>query len=219
MPRFTIATTLLLTAIVAISISHLRTSTELARVKSDLRVLRNDLIILDADDDSMIHAIALPTYGQMQWRWKVQLPRDGGYRLRYAFDQIPESGFPATSNAVDSALLDSRAKPIQGGESFNLDIGVFKDAGGVWQFETDNGSRGIRMPIRNHPAWLDKNTTFGWGSHVFGTNQTVSSDDQPTLMLLRRRKSKSLPGGASTVDLEPTDGLLIWIERRPESVQ
>ncbi|QDT04910.1 hypothetical protein K227x_33070 [Rubripirellula lacrimiformis] len=205
---------LLLTGLIAIAISHLRTSTELAHVQSELTQLRNDSTILDADDDSMIHAIALPTYGPLQWRWKIQLPRDGTYRLRYAFDNIPESGFPAKSQAIDGAFLDAYAKPLQGGVPFTLDVGIFQDASGVWQFQTDNGQRGPRFPIHHHPAWLDRKESVGWGFRVYGKNQTVSSDSDMPRMLFSGRKSKMLPGGASTVEMNPTDGLLIWIERK-----
>lgn len=204
-----------MTALIAVVVSHVRTSTELARVRSQLTALRNDLTLLDADDVSMIHAISLPTYGPLQWRWKIQLPRNGSYRLRYAFDKIPESGFASKSRAIDSAFLDSYAKPLEGGVPFVFDVGIFKDAEGVWQFENDNGPRGQRIPIHNPPAWLDAKSATGWGSKVFGTNQTVSADGDSPLMLLRRRKSKALPGGAVTVDMQPTDGLQIWIERIP----
>ena len=214
-PRFTIATALLVTALIAVSISHLQTSIQLFRVKAELTALRNDVTVLDADDESMIYAVALPTYGPLQWRWKIQLPRDGTYRLRYALDQIPESGLPQNSQAIDDAFLDSYAKPLQGGVPFTFDVGVFKDANDTWQFQTDNGPRGPRIPIRNHPAWLDEKTTVGWGSTVFGTNQTVSADRDSPLLLLRHRKSKTLPSGGITVDMAPTDGLLIWIERIP----
>lgn len=207
---------LLLTALIAVTISHLQTSSQLSRVKAELTALRNDVTVLDADDDSRIHAIALPTYGPMQWRWKIQLPRDGTYRLRYALDQIPESGLPQKSQPIDDAFLDSYAKPLKGGVPFTFDVGIFKDVNDSWQFQSNNGARGPRIPIHNHPNWLDAKTTVGWGSTVFGTNQTVSADRESPLILLRHRKLKSLSSSASTVDLSPTDGLLIWIERIPE---
>lgn len=207
---------LLLTALIAVTISHVQTSSHLSRVKAELTALRNDVTVLDADDESMIHAIALPTYGPMQWRWKIQLPKDGSYCLRYALDQIPESSLSLKSQAIEDAFLDSYAKPLQGGVPFTFDVGIFKDANDTWQFQTDNGPRGSRIPIRNHPAWLDAKTTVGWGSTVFGTNQTVSADRDSPLVLLRHRKSKTLPGGALTVDMAPAEGLLIWIERIPK---
>ena len=76
-PKFTVATLLLFTALVAGGISHVKTSRELSHVRSELTTLRNDLAVLDVNDESQIHAIALPTYGPMQWRWRIQLPDEG----------------------------------------------------------------------------------------------------------------------------------------------
>ena len=83
------------------------TSRELTRVRSELTSLRNDRAELDVSDNDRIYAIALPTYGHMQWRWRIQLPAKGTYGLRYSFSQIPESDLPATSTKFDQVFLDS----------------------------------------------------------------------------------------------------------------
>lgn len=211
-PTFTIATLLLATTLVAAAISHVNTSRELARVKSELTTLRNELAVLDVTDDSQIHAIALPTYGPMQWRWRIQLPDKGKYRLRYSFSQIPESGLPPTSTSNNHAFLATSAKPLQGPEPFVFSLGIFKDANGKWQVKTDVPGSGNTRPIKNPPAWLDAGTFVNWSTNVLGKNKTVTAESTDELLLLSYRKGKLVPGGV-TVDMQPTDGMMFWIER------
>ena len=212
-PTFTIATLLLLTALIAVSISHFDTLRELARVKAELTALRNDLAVLDTSDDDQIYATALPTYGPMHWRWRIQLPATGVYRLRYSFSQIPESGLPSSSIKIDQAFLDSRAKPLPGGEPFVLSLGVFKDGDGKWKIKTDvPGCAGTR-PIKNPPAWLDSGSFVTWSVNAGGKGKTISASKTDEFVLLNYRKGEVVLGGV-TVDFQPTGGnMMFWIER------
>ena len=202
---------MLITALIAGSISHIRTSRELVRVKSELTNLRNELAELDVSNDDRIYAIALPTYGHMQWRWRIQLPASGSFRLRYAFSQIPESDFPATSKTLDQVFLDSYAKPVPGGESFILSIAIFKDGKDRWSLQTNVPGRGGTRPIENPPKWLDDSSFVHWSTNVYGKNKTVSAKDTEELVLLKYRKGKTVPGGV-TVDMQPTEGMMFWVE-------
>ncbi len=176
-PKFTVATLLLFTALIAGGISHVKTSRELSYVRSELTTLRNDLAVLEVNDESQIHAIALPTYGPMQWRWRIQLPDEGTYRLRHSFEQIPESGLPSTSTSDDHAFIDQYAKPLAGATSFVFSLGIFKDAKGQWQIKTDVPGRGSTRPIEDPPAWLDTGSFVHWSVNVLGKNKTVTADN------------------------------------------
>ena len=209
--RFSIATMLLVSALIACSISHFVVSWELATTKKALTALRNDALVLDADDDKLLHVIALPTYGELQWRWRLQLPSEGTYRLRYAIDEIPCYSLPENSQPVNRVFVRSDGSNLSG-VSFVLEIGIFKDGDGVWQFSATNGDSGRIAPIKSPPKWLDSKTATGWGSFVTGTGRTKSSSSTDALTLLSLRRSKKI-GNASTVDESPADGLVVWVER------
>ena len=70
-------------------------------------------------------------------------------------------------------------------------------------------------PIQNPPAWLDAGSFLNWSTHVGGKDGTVSAKPNESLILLKYRKGKVVPGGV-TVDMQPTDGMLLWIERTEE---
>lgn len=182
---------------------------QLSAVRSELAVLRNDLSVLDIADDRDLHAIALPTFGDLQWRWRVQVPTSGQYRLCYALDQIPESGFTKPALSISSVTRNFDGTPMEG--SFVLDVGLHEDSKGVWQFKSDNGPCKPTYQIDNEPAWLDSGSFGDFKKEVFGTNETVSDGEK--LMLLRMRRCKLLPNGGTALESRPTDGLLIWLEK------
>lgn len=214
LPRFSIATLLLATAVIACAVSHFIVSRKLADAKDALTALRNDALVLDADDSSLIHVIALPTYGQLQWRWKVQLPLDGEYRLRYGIEQIPETGLPSKSKALADVFYDNALEPLPGGIPLVLQVALFKDRNGAWSITASNGVRGAFGKIDNPPPWLDSKTHGGWGTFISGLERTDSSSADGPLLLLSMRKLKIAPAsGVLDVDKSPTDGLSVWIER------
>lgn len=214
-PRFRVFTLLLLTTLAAVCISHYRTWQELEEVRAQLASLRNDVLVLDISDTNQIHAIALPTYGDMQWRWRIQLPEKGRYRLRYSFGLIPESGLPDSSRKDDHIFLDPEANPIKGGESFIFSLSVFQDSEGKWKLSTGVPGRENIRPIDPAPAWLGESRK-GWSRKVIGKTETIAVDADEELPLLRYRKGKAVGGGGWTVDMAPTEGMMFWIERIQE---
>ena len=213
-PSFSISTLLLVTALMACSISHFLTSRKLADTKAALTALRNDSLVLDADDDARIHVIALPTYGPLQWRWKMQLPTEGEYRLRFSIEQIPESGLPAQSTVITDVFHDSNLDPLPGGIPFNLQVAFFKDGDGVWRFTASNEERGAFERIDDPPPWLNSTKMEGWATTTAGADSTTSSSADGPLLLVTKRKLRVNPGsGVLSIDKSPTDGLAVWVER------
>lgn len=211
-PKFSILVLILLTAVVCLGISHFNVSRINARLQSELSELRAQIGLLHTVDDVQIYATALPTYGPLQWRWRVQLPKEGRYRIRYAFEDLPESGLPTDSMTDDSVFLDSRRTPIPGGKPFILALAVFQDDDAVWRLTLDaNSGRSSTWAIDSPPQGLG--TSTGWTSSLHGKNETVSVSNTEPLVLLRYRKAEELPNGAITVDMQPTDGIMFWIEQ------
>jgi hypothetical protein len=155
----------------------------------------------------------LPTFGAKQWRWRIQLPKEGKYRIRSSFSsKIPESGLPAESTSHDHAFLDSRAQSLLGGEPFILTVAVHKNESEQWVTTIQTPDRAETRPIENPPTWLASGSFINWTHKVYGDNGTVSAPAGDPLPLLRYRKGKTVPGG-TTVEMQPTDGMLFWIER------
>ena len=209
--RFSITFLLVLTALIAAVVSHVMVSSELAKTKADLTALRNEVLVLDVVDDSLMHVVSLPTYGDLQWRWKVQLPADGQYRIKFAIDNIPVKSFDVDAEKLDRAFLGSDGKPIQGGMPFVLELSIHKNSA-RWIFDANNGDSGRGLYIDDPPSWFGTYSKTGWGSSVAGTRGTETASPGNSLELLRMRKSKVV-GNASEVDMQPADGLLVWLER------
>ena len=186
-------------------------SRELAKTKRDLSELRKDALMLEITDASQIHAVSLPTYGELQWRWKIHLPTDGKFRINYSVGKIPLKGFGAESTKMNAAFLGSDGKPLPGEKPFILDLSINKSVD-RWLINANNGDRGTGIYIVNPPEWLESYTPTGWSSSVAGRRETLAADPNGPFELLRMRKSKAVPGG-STVDEKPADGVHVWLER------
>jgi hypothetical protein len=219
MPRFTLLTLLLFTTIVAGAISHLLTSRELARVKRALALVRKDLNYIDSASANDICAVALPTYGPMQWRWRIQLPTTGTYRLRSSVGMIPETGLPAESEIHSDIFLDHNGRPLPRGESILLSVAIFADENKTWRIVTETPERNLNLPIANAPPWLAASHKMLWISKIYGKSETVSCNATEPLYLLQNRKAISAPGGGFTADANPTDGILIWVEQVEDSAK
>ncbi len=93
-------------------------------------------------------------------------------------------------------------------------IAMFERDDGKWAIDTNaHSGRSTAWTIQNPPAWLDAKSFTGWSVNTYGQNATISARGEDPLVLLRYRKGKTLPGGAHTVEMQPTDGFVFWIER------
>lgn len=216
--RFSLITLLVTTALVAISISHIRTSRRLAATQSALRIAQNELGLLTIEDAKDIHAIALPSPGGMQWRWRIQLPEGHTFRLRWAVgDSIPESGLPQLPEQPDSsqmdssAFLDARGQPWPFGDPVIVNLSIAQNEFGEWKLNWSNPGRSTSHRIDAPPDWLSERGR-GLSARITGRGETEHGPANAPFVLLRYRKTMKTPTGASTVDMNPTDGIIVWIE-------
>jgi hypothetical protein len=213
--RFSLLSLLLFTALVCLGISHFQTSHKLHETQQALAVANSELGHLTVDDRGRYAALALPTFGPMQWRWRLHLPPGRRYRLRWAIDNVPESGVPQVPGRNQIELLDQYAKPIANGESFVVTLAIHKNDAGRWVLDSVLPNRSTAVNIEPAPAWLDAEHSIGWSSRAAGRGQTESAGLTEPLVLLRHRKCKEIRPGVITVDMQPTDGLMVWIEEIP----
>lgn len=210
--RFSLLGLLTFIFIVALSISYWQTRTRLRETEAALTTLRNEVGELTISDAKDIHVIAIPSFEGMTYRWRVYLPKDREFHLKMSHGQIPESGLPTPAQARVTTREFSDTAYL---EPFVLTVAVNKDHLGNWRTVVDDGSAniGIFMPD-DETGWLEKRSGHTW--RVAGRDETEAFHPDEPLFLLRLRKTKPVPGspGASTVDMDPTDGILVWIEEK-----
>ncbi len=210
--RFSLMSLLLFTGLVCVSISHFRTSWTLDKTQTALRTANNELGYLTIDDANKICAIALPTFGPMQWRWRLHLPPGKRYQLRWTFGSIPESGLPDAPGLNSFSLPDPAARSAATSEPFLFTLAVHKNEAGQWVVNQVLPNSSAAAAI-DAPAWLDDTTRVGrMTERIAGRNQTDTGEAADPLVLLRYRKGKHVPPNQWTVDMQSTDGLIVWIE-------
>ncbi len=215
--RFSLLSLLMFTGLVCLGVSHFQTSRKLHRTQQALEVANSELGYLTIDDPSQYAVIALPNFGPgpMQWRWRLFLPPGKRYQMRWALDKVPESAVPQAPRENHIELLDQYAKPAAKGEPMIFTLAVSKNLAGTWQITAGLPDRGSSIYLRDPPAWLEDHSRPGWGTRIAGRNRTDVAPVDTPLVLLRYRKGKQVPPNGSTVDMQPTDGLIVWIEEAP----
>ena len=205
--RFSLRGLLLATFLVAICISYWLKHRTLVETQAALENLRNEVGELTIGDEDLLHAIAIPSFEGMTYRWRIHLPTDRKFSLKTAYGMIPESGLPDKEACkIDTRPLDAASV----GEQFIFSVAVNQNHLGQWQLVRDDGTRNLAWRIPDDQAkWLQ--TTSGHNWRQAGDGETVSADENESFFLIRLRKSKKVPGG-STVDMQPTNGILVWIE-------
>jgi hypothetical protein len=94
-----------------------------------------------------------------------------------------------------------------------LTVAVNRNHLGQWQLICDDGKHNSAMRLpEDKTQWLE--TTAGRGWRLAGKGATASVSQGDPLFLIRLRKSKEVNGG-TTVDMNPTDGILVWISEDP----
>jgi len=193
------ASVLLASALLVVSISHVNTSRELERTTDSLKIAQSELGVLTVDDPSLVHAISLPSPNRSQWRWRIQLPKGKTFRLRYLVGKIPPTGLPEDTSAAGSSISILTDSKGQRSVPFILDGALSKTEFGDWKLRFATDERSIQPKIENPPDWLNENPrpSLTW---VAGRGRTESGREP--VVLLRYRKSEA----------NPSDGVLVWIE-------
>ncbi len=220
MPRFrySLLSLLLFTTIVALIVSHVRTSMKLSAATAELRMLRLETGYLAVSDPDKIHAIELPTLEEKTWKWRIYVPDGKRATVSHAFNKIPKEGLPKREGRTGGlGFIDS-------GETI-VTAAFRKGAEGQWQliveatsFAEGQSRGGTSTRTNMSPdrlSWLDVSR----GHRTQGVSRTTSvmnGDDPLTLIRLRVNKPVQQANGAieHKVSEEACDGLMIWIEQR-----
>jgi len=220
-PRFSLATLLLgvtmaclLAALAATSAKLRQVRAELAAAQAQLAEYRVQFGYVDISDPSKLHAACIPTTTPWLWMWRVYVPAEGRWKLRFQTNQIEPHGF---SGDLGGSM------PLPPGEGI-LYARVTRDAKRRLVFRV--GQRGgssctYGLPddwLRRNPGWLPEG--------VFARSGTVVAEPNKPLVLLRFRatreeREKDGTGRVIRAPDGPTDGVLVWITagsgRKPRS--
>jgi hypothetical protein len=210
--RFSIIGLLVLTLILALAASNVVSYRRLREVEPALEKLRNEVGELTVSDPRLVHAITIPSFEDSTYRWRLHLPGGRNFTLHAAAGQIPEDGLPEGGSA--NTLVSHTYAPRTGDTEILQTVAVNRNQQRRWQLTIDDGNSSSTAPLpENLKPWLERASGRTW--NVAGREKTVSEPKGKPLHLFRLRKAKELPGGAVTVDMQPTDGILVWIEEDP----
>ena len=212
-PQLSLASILLLTTLVALAISHVITSQKLVRVQNEMNALFVELRPFGSQTGDRMFARLLPTQSpQMLWRWKIQLPEKGMYRLRSLIGDAPATGYPRIGGANDPIFQDKDFLLLDGGSPSLLSVQISNyNKSGKWEILAKTPDRELCLPIVNIAPWLVQRTGYTI-TEGMDEMKTESADVGQPLQLIRMRKAASVSGAVSP-DPNPTDGILLWIER------
>ncbi len=98
--RFSILSMLLITAIVAISVSHWQTSQQLWQERHERRVIDAALGIPTVTQPEKLTVMSVPMMAEDSWEWHLVIPPKQRYEVFGLFQNIPSEGMPANGERL-----------------------------------------------------------------------------------------------------------------------
>lgn len=187
----------LLTAVVAVWVPYFHLQQKIERTEQKIGPMQKMARELIIDDTSKITVVKKQQKWYDEHRWEIYLP-DGEYAMRLATQKIDREG-------LAPVVGETR---IRGGRHF------------IELLQSDNGdNHEITVMLDDQPAietkesrdWKNSHGSTGAG-HFSGCAQLPP--DEP-VVLFRRRFNYEVKPGITLTPKEPTEGLLLWIERVP----
>lgn len=209
MPRFRFSLRALLLVLFVSSLvgSNLFTAWQLHRLRDENVQMRKELGRLVVSDRAKVNIIAVPTYQDMLWRWRIYVPNGTSRNLAAATHDIPPQGFPG---------CDGQFGPIGEGE-YLVTAAIRPDRLGNWQItaefqaadDASKSSSGFGI-AEAHAAWLTKGG--GSSTEQAGSGATdVFNPSEPIALLRIRTMEQTAPGVSSTTSA-PAEGVMLWFK-------
>jgi len=208
MQKFSLKSLMAIFVILTLAISLAVTRYELTETSRQIEQYHRDMRHLSIADGDAINAISIPGFGLNNWRWRIHLPENKRFELCWKFDRIPVDGRPESGHMGSTF-------PLPTGESILSASLIERD--GEWQVaiysEVDGESSHqtvVDIPSKN-AEWLNK--AVSKTKSKAGTFHTEEGPpDRPYVLLFYRSSNPPHSLGPRGVHLEPTDGVLIWIQ-------
>jgi hypothetical protein len=208
--RFSLFGLLALTLIVALAASNYVAYRRLQEVEPALEKLRNEVGELTIGDDRLLHAIAIPSFEDSTYRWRLHLPKGRKFYLHaVAGSKIPEGGLPRGASR-DTFVSEHILVPPDG--EVLTTIAINKDQQGRWRLLASVASQStFWKPLPDElQSWLE--TPNSRSAFAVARGKTISVPSGEPLVLLQVRKIRKLPGGGVTHEVRPTEGIAVWID-------
>ncbi len=196
--QWNLQTLLLLTAVVAVWAGYLRYGSEIPQLEQEIDAMKRMVRELVIEDPQKVAIVKLQELWMDDQRWDVYLP-EGSYALRLATREVGEEGLAPVAAEV----------PIPAGQH-RLELRREEDGDG-WQIVALVDDQPA-IEAAEEPGWYPGRGTEGSGAGSISTQQAA---DLP-LEVQRFRFPKVRNDGTYKAPPEPTEGLLLWIERVEE---
>lgn len=195
---FSLATLLLLTALLITVVSHVRTSWQLSAIRRETHAL-------EAGPLQRIYVRKLPVTGGGLWQWKVRVPAGNKFRFCLATQNIGADNFPEPEEELligyegefTAHLIEHPLE--QGGMKKGLSLWIAQS--GVTMF----------MPLKPEEPRMINGTSFPEIA-AYGKTESFPTDERVVLI-----RAQHMTGARTAIPAPPGPGFLLWIEPvRPE---
>ena len=235
--QFSILTLLVVMTLAAVSVSHVRTSWELAQAKRDVQLARRQMTIqnnairhlndslgrLTVTDPAKVHVInASPCWLDGTFDedrpphyscWRLYLPEGSRWKVWWAAQNIPADGLPEKKSGGFELNRDAGGIGYLSAQfSKPLDFGFLIHA--EWALDVSNASD-AKEPVWLSPEearWLSSRSPVSWtgtgGDQNAAPHTKMLPLDQPIVLQRIRRLEKESSGQTA----KPSDGFMIWLE-------
>ena len=191
---------------------------ELERYRQQLGFLK-----IPENEADKIHAIKIESENKHEWRYRIYLPPQGKYTLKFAKGRLPgktiELSDPKDYYAVVSKRTSGSSRSWEAGE-FVLVFRIEPDDSDPdrrnWKFSTRRVGEGSKGSTTLTVPWMNDERAWSASSSMVGSKQKVYEPDQPLpLLTVRRAKiTETVSGGYSAISAdarEYSDGFMLWI--------
>lgn len=192
--QISLRTFLLLSAIVAVWVTHLSNVRENSILQKRIEASRPLLRELVIKDEQKIAVIKQEEYWYDENQWDVYLPA-GNYDLCLQTRQVGETRLPATAQRFQLAPGTHRIALDQ-----QSDQGTWRTVVSV------DGEKAIE--VEEPMEWYASTGSTGGGHFSSGGE----SEADEAVILFRRRFNKATGANQFEVPAGPTDGVVLWIE-------
>ena len=193
--RYSMRTLIVVTTIIALSITVAMLYREVGPLREELARLRNEVGELNIEDPTKLHAIRVDTNSELEWKWRIWIPEGASYRVHRKGGSVPKEGYPSGGGSMHLR---------EPGEHVIRYLIRRDPRNGRW-----NGS--LHTPIGSvggddHP-WVEWLSIASAGSGVGSYTRSYETDEQ--VEIIRHRVSQV----KDSADIEdPSAGFVVWLE-------
>ena len=219
--QFSLASLLLFTTIVCLSVALWVTGIKYQRAQSELQRYRDELGHLTISDPNKVHAIGLKKSDSSNWYWHVHIPEGRKCYLRYVVGDIPNGDDPKTSGSLEltageSTVFARMESNLEGKKALRIGFDV---RGRSTTSGVDGLSNSVSLEGKGF-EWL-RGTVF----YSYGANKHTVSAEPGTWLLLKQQcwrdwddmKGTTATSGTTTNATSDNEkGIRIWIGETPD---